>query len=479
MRGLPRSFVGRLALLLIAAVFVAQAIAFALFAHERRETFHRVFHERFVTRTASVVDLINETSPSLHDRVLTSAGSRSLRFWVSDEAAIVTGHEFDRAERVGRDLAAALGLPRDAVRAGRASSLPPDAPLPYSRRVSPNDDDHYDDDDDDDDDREEGYFREHRRKHYEHGFHWLTLSVALPDGRWLNAAAGRVPGGPPLGAPFLVSLILSALAVGTVAVFAARRLSRPLRRLADAADRLGRGEAGVMVEEEGPDEARRSIRAFNRMHQRLTRFIGDRTSMLAAISHDLRTPITSLRLRAELIDDVETREKILETLSEMQEMTEATLDFAREDAAAEDTRSVDLTALVDSVVTDLVEIGRDARFEGGERRVYPCRPNALRRAIRNLVDNAATHGGGATVALSDTNGNIEIQIDDEGPGLPDSELETMFQPFVRLETSRNRDTGGVGLGLAIARGIVRSHGGDISLENRPEGGLRATIRLPD
>jgi signal transduction histidine kinase len=200
--------------------------------------------------------------------------------------------------------------------------------------------------------------------------------------------------------------------------------------------------------------------------------------MLAAISHDLRTPITSLRLRAEFVEDEETRSRILDTLDEMQSMTEATLAFAREEAAEEETRTVDLAALVDSVVADLAELGHAVAFVGAERTLIACRRTALRRALRNLVDNAATYGKRAIVRLEQDPRELRVVIEDEGPGIPVPEKERVFEPFVRLEPSRSRETGGIGLGLAIARTIVRNHGGDIVLENRTDGGLRATVHLP-
>jgi signal transduction histidine kinase len=214
------------------------------------------------------------------------------------------------------------------------------------------------------------------------------------------------------------------------------------------------------------------------MRGRLQRFVQDRTRMLAAISHDLRTPITTLRLRAEFIDSEETRAKILETLEEMQRMTEATLAFAREEAATEETRRVDLAALVDSVCADLADLGQDVTFSGPERLTYDCRPLSLKRALRNLIENAVAYGERARVALVASEDALCVVIDDDGPGIPEADFERVFQPFVRLEESRSRETGGIGLGMAIARSIVRAHGGEIELANRPAGGLRVTIRLP-
>jgi signal transduction histidine kinase len=189
-----------------------------------------------------------------------------------------------------------------------------------------------------------------------------------------------------------------------------------------------------------------------------------------------------LRLRAEFIEDEEIRGKILETLDDMQRMAEATLAFAREEAAQEDTRAVDLAALTDSVCADLADMGQDVTFAGAPRSHYLGRPSSLKRALRNLIENAVTYGRRARVALEAGQDEWRIVIDDDGPGIPEADFERVFAPFVRLEESRNPETGGVGLGMAISRSIVRGHGGDITLENRRRAhgieGLRVTIRLP-
>jgi signal transduction histidine kinase len=213
------------------------------------------------------------------------------------------------------------------------------------------------------------------------------------------------------------------------------------------------------------------------MQARLHRFVDDRTKMLAAIGHDLRTPLTSLRLRAEFVPDEDVREKMLSTITEIQTMTEATLAFAREDATAENTRTVDLSALVESLCDDLAELGHDVSFSEGQKISYSCRPDALRRACRNLVENAIRYGERARVSVERRADSIEIIISDDGPGIPDSAQEQVFTPFFRMENSRNRETGGVGLGLSIARTIVRHHGGDIALTNNQKG-LHAAISLP-
>ncbi len=251
-----------------------------------------------------------------------------------------------------------------------------------------------------------------------------------------------------------------------------------MARLAEAADRLGRGEDVEPLPESGPREVRSTTSAFNQMRERLRRFVDDRTRMLAAISHDLRTPITTLRLRAEFIDDEESRTKILETLDEMQSMAEATLAFVREQSEREDTRTVDLTSLISSLCDDLSDLGKDVVFDPGEKILCRCRPSGIKRVLRNIIENAVRYGDRARVKLVQDAGHVVVTVDDDGPGIRSEDLEDVFQPFVRLETSRSKETGGVGLGLAIARSIIRNHGGDITLRNRAGGGLSVQIKFP-
>ncbi|WP_225672479.1 ATP-binding protein [Bradyrhizobium hereditatis] len=305
----------------------------------------------------------------------------------------------------------------------------------------------------------------------------MGLAVQLANGAWLNTAFAKPAQDGFWTSKSTLALGLSALSLSIIAVFAARGIARPLRRLAVAAEALGRGQEIVPLPETGPDDIRRTAEAFNRMQARLHRFVDDRTKMLAAIGHDLRTPLTSLRLRAEFVRDEEVREKMLSTITEIQTMTEATLAFARQDSTVENTRAVDLTALVESLCDDLAELGHDVSFSNGQKIGYSCRPDALRRACRNLVENAIRYGERARVSVERRADTIEIIVSDDGPGIPDNAREQVFTPFFRMENSRNRETGGVGLGLSIARSIVRHHGGDIVLTNKPKG-LHAVISLP-
>ena len=473
MRLLPRSLAGRLTLLLLLALAIAQGIAVFLFAGERIEAVRHAHRDNVMVRAGTVARLLADTPHALHGPIVSAASTDFVRFSLTREPLVGEIGTGARAAAIARDLAAAPDIERERVRV---------AP-PWSRHRHDHDrDDHERSDgrgDDDDDDHHHGPKRWRR--------HWFTASVAMPDGRWLNVSVGPPPGAPPWGRTFLLAFALSALGVAVVTVLMGRRISKPMQRLATAADRLGRGEELDDLPEAGPLEIRSTVRAFNRMRERLDRFVRDRTAMLAAISHDLRTPITSLRLHAELLDDERTRAKIVAALDEMQRMTEETLAFIREDMRREETRTVDLHALVDSVAADLAELGHEiavaefahsARYPPMERALVACGPVALRRAFRNLLENAGAYGVRATARITRDDAGLHAVIEDEGPGIPEVGLERVFEPFVRLEESRSRDTGGTGLGLAIARTIVRGHGGYIRLQNREGGGLRATVTLP-
>jgi signal transduction histidine kinase len=431
-------------MLLVLTLVVAQLVSFALFARERVMAFQGAYRDDLAVRLTSLVSLLEESPPELRARIVATASSPLLRVAMATEPGVDADDH--AAGRLQAQLAARLGKSDDDVRLAMFETdwIPGPQASPHARHGWP---------------------------------FWISVSVRLADGAWLNAAADRPPI-PPLGTAFLASFLISAVAVAIVGALGVRWASGPLRQLAGAADRLGRGETFAPLPESGPQETRQANVAFNRMRDRLDRYIRDRTAMLAAVAHDLRTPITSLRLRAEFIEDEETRAKILESLGEMQAMAEAVLAFARGDAESEPTRQTDVAALAESLVEDAAEAGRDVRFEESRPVTLACRPFALKRAIGNLVDNAIFHGLRARVRVEATETEIRIIIDDDGPGIPVAELERVFDPFVRLEASRSRETGGAGLGLAIARTIVRGHGGDVRLENRPEGGLRAVVSLP-
>lgn len=311
----------------------------------------------------------------------------------------------------------------------------------------------------------------------------VEVGLALPDHGWL-AVTVRVPAPEFWHSPLDFGLFLGLTALAAVLfLIVARRLIAPITALTQAAEALGRDVDAPPLPEGGAREAAAAAAAFNRMAGRIRRFVQDRTFLLTAIGHDLRTPITRLKLRAEFLEDDEMRRKILADLDEMEAMVAATLAFGRDAAASERTSTLDLVALIRTVLDEAADAAPEAAerltYAGPERLPITARPIALKRALGNVIANAVKYGGGAAVRLHPPQGGmVEIEIEDHGPGLPEADIERMFQPFQRLEASRNRATGGSGLGLPIARNIFRAHGGDVTLANRPSGGLRASISLP-
>jgi signal transduction histidine kinase len=322
------------------------------------------------------------------------------------------------------------------------------------------------------------YHMQMMESEYGAGGSTLRVSVELSDGSWLNLSTFAPPAPPFWSGRLVLSLIVMAASVALLSAWAVRRMTGPLEEIAVAADRLGRDVQAPPLPEKGAGEVRRAARAFNRMQERLRSLLDGRMRMLAAISHDLRTPITRMRLRAELIDDEEQRGKTLADLSEMERMIASTLAFARDDAQDEARETVDLAALVQSVCDDLADAGQDCVFEAAPPTPYVCRPLALRRALTNLAENAVAYGARARAALIAQDTQIVIRIDDDGPGIPEAEFAHVFEPFYRLERSRSRETGGAGIGLCIVQSVAQAHGGEVRLSNRNEGGLRAELVLP-
>lgn len=306
----------------------------------------------------------------------------------------------------------------------------------------------------------------------------LNGSVRLQDGSFINFSSTFAGKATPWTAhTTLLSTTLMALGVAGVAAMLVRGLTRPLRRLAAAADAIGHGP-DVAVVETGPQEVRHVARAFNAMQGRLHRLVDDRTEALAAVSHDLRTPITRLRLRAGFLADEEMQASVDADLDEMEAMIEATLAYLRGDFESEPKQVTDLAALLLTLVDQVSDAGGEAAYQGPNHVAVELHPSLVRRAFANLVNNAVTYGGSASVTLAVLDTHIQVTVEDNGPGIPEADLERVFQPFQRLDASRNRGTGGVGLGLAIARRGIENDGGRICLSNRVGGGLCALVILP-
>jgi signal transduction histidine kinase len=319
-------------------------------------------------------------------------------------------------------------------------------------------------------------------------WHRIIIGLRLPNDEWLNVTAEIEPPRWWLSPTFLTAFVLMTAVAAGLTLWSVRRLTAPVRTLAAAADALGRDVNAPPLPEDGPLEVATAAAAFNTMAARIRRFVQDRTELLTAIGHDLRTPITRLKLRAEFIEDDEQRGKVLADLEELEAMVSATLAFGRDARTGEAVSALDLAELLRTLLDEASDARPEAasrlEYEGPPHWTVRARPLALKRALTNLVSNAVMYGGGARVRLvppasvGAAGAMLRIEVEDDGPGIPPGELEQVFEPFHRGEPSRNRETGGVGLGLPIARNILRAHGGDVVLANRASGGAKATVTLP-
>ena len=429
---LPRSLFGRLALLMAGGLVLTQLIGATLHLTERQRTLGAVVSQEFAQRVAAVHRAID--SQPAGERAALAERLSTPRQHFSVVAAAPAGRDAGAANSdfMAR-LTEALG-PRTAIRPVVLPDL---------------------------------------------GTFVFDIHVELGSGGWLRVE-GRAPAEIFAWPAHLLRNLALMLTVVIVLIWMVARMTvRPLTRLAQAARGLGENLRQPPLPEDGPSEVREAAQAFNAMQDRIRHGIEERERFLAAVSHDLKTPVTRMRLRSELLTDANLRERTLRDLDEMQQMLGGALDFLRGKAADEAQRPIDMLALLESLVDDQAELGRDIRLAAGADAVrFVGRPQALRRAIGNLVDNALKYGRRATLALDDDGKLLRIVVEDEGPGIPEAELERVFEPFHRVDSSRNRETGGVGLGLAIVRQIALDHGGEVTLANRAGGGLRAELRLP-
>ncbi|MDF1722383.1 MAG: ATP-binding protein [Minwuia sp.] len=454
---------GRLALILMLLLAIALAGTIGWYAKDRTETARQLL-DHTARRTEQIVVLLDRTPMAERRELARVISGPTLGVRIrSHPPRQAHDHEHDHHEDLQRGIRRFVDRNLPALR-GRPMVIVP-----------------LDDDDDDEGKRgrvlhpggpPEPDLTPSRRK--------LIVATTLTDGTWVHFLVSTDRLAFRWAFRGLFWIVSTGLLIIIFAIWAARRATRPLRELAMAADRLGLDVDAPPLDEQGPRELRKTATAFNRMQTRIKRLIDDRTLMLAALSHDLKTILTRLRLRAEFIEDPDQQQRAIGDIEDMQQMVDQALGFIRGDQATEAITRIDLAGLLRDLAEDCATRGQDVAFDGPERFPVDGRPVALKRAVGNLVENALRYGGGEVrLLLVKGGGRATLTVADNGPGLPEDELDKVFQPFYRVETSRNRETGGSGLGLALARDVFRRLGGDLALANRDTGGLAATAWLPE
>jgi signal transduction histidine kinase len=448
-RLLPSSLLGQMLLLIGAALLVAQAVNFAFILNEQQKLSLARNEGPAIGRFTQAAAVIAGTAREGRRALLSAHRMGPAASYRLAPQSAIDRQRIERNPAIEQRLAESLREARVPVRAVRGASA-----MRVGRMHGPPGHGH----------------------HEARGI--LLLAAQLDDGSWLDARLDA-----PRADRWLIHRLLLATATLFFLVFGAawwiaRRLARPLRDLTRAAEDFRGHAPAEPVTPRGPSDLRRAVEAFNAMNRRTLALLDEKDRMLGAIGHDLRTPLASLRIRAENMGPEEERERLAATIEEMAATLEDILTLARTGRAREPVRPVDLGALADAVVEEFRELGRAAAFAESPRAVLAVQSNLLRRALRNLVDNALSYGGSAIVAVEERAEEIEIRVEDEGPGIPAERLEDVLDPFRRLESSRNRESGGAGLGLAIANAVALAHGGRLELSNRAGGGLRAALILP-
>lgn len=460
-RFLPKSMAGQTIIVLLVGLTLSHIISMAIYSADRAEVLTLSGGRHMAHRIASITRLLNETPKEWRAQIVHATDSPSLAVTVTSESDIAENQKQSVSARLissflrqlvgGNDHKIFIQI-QERTKARETHESNQDMHWQHMGMV--------------------------QLFHGRRDTQTMRASVQLNDGQWVNFAT-PIPGTNPLwSSQAFFSMLLMALGVVLLSLWVIRRVTNPLRLFAGAAERLGKDVNTSPMEETGPEEIVFATRAFNDMQARLQRLIENRTRMLAAISHDLRTPITLMRLRAEYVENSEEREKMLNTLTEMEQMISSTLSFARDDTEKEPPETVDIGALITSITDDLVDMGMNVECKSEEGVNLSCRPVALRRAATNVIENAVKYGKSTVVEVNASEEKIRITISDDGPGIPQSEIDLVFSPFYRVDKSRNQETGGVGLGLSVAQTIINGHGGDITLTNRATGGLKVEITLP-
>lgn len=441
MRFWPRKLASQLIVVTAAAV-IASNVAVAVWFEVSRERMNEsAFTERLLDRAVSAATLLSTIPQDQRATALRSMRSHAWRYTLVQAAP--------RAVQM---------TPGEQVLAARARAMLPEdrATQPVTVKVTP-----------------PAERKQHMRRNRQP---IISITVPVAGETQLITTFYRPPS-PPWPVETFIAALAAIVTASLAAALVARRVARPLSQLSAAATVAAGGGAAPRVPEEGPEDVRHAAAAFNAMTDQVSRTLASQRQLLSAVGHDLRTPLTAMRINIEFIDDAELRERLEHNLSELQDLTEAVLSAAK-GAGAEPMRHMDLAALVESVCSDLEDMGKPVEWEPREPAPCTFRPNEMRRAARNLIENAMAYGKRAFVRLDAAGDGYDLIVEDEGPGIAEGDRARVFEPFVRLEISRNVETGGSGLGLTLVQAIATGHGGTIALENRETGGLRAVLHLP-
>ncbi len=455
MKFLPSTLFGQILLALIAGMLAAQTLGILLMLDDRERVGSKVLGEYAAQRIAGIISILDEEDPQERARHARDLDVPPTRLTLDEPWQSKGAENSEDAIEFVSLVAKGLERPHPLQVLSIRHAERPRGDDAAAQRVEP------------------------RPEPGTRPFMFIVAQTMLSDGAVLtfrHVVPEHSPDWPlrVLGLVCFVGLVVTLLSAWVV-----RRLTLPLASLADAASGLARNLDQAPLPESGPQEVSRAARAFNTMQRELKLYLESRAQALAGVSHDLRLPITRLRLRIERLPDGELKSGIEDELAEMDGMIGETLEFLRAGSAAETPVLLDLNALLEAVVEDMKALGARIRVDGKALAPVRARPRGLQRCLSNLLDNARHYGGGdIDVRIRDSDSGVEIRVEDRGPGIPESDMERVFEPYVRLESSRARHTGGTGLGLPIARAIARVHGGDITLEPRSGGGLAAVLRLP-
>lgn len=464
----PKTLFSRLVLLLVSGLLIAEGVTALVLNNDRVEMIKRTAGLHSAQRIAGIVKVLDQMPPEQRMEIAKALDTQGMRIDLTPASWETNNKKLSQENAV---FLSALRFYLDDERPINFQYVEENPQMAYTSPNHPGMGRGHD-------------MRQIMQRHMAENGLFLPpegrhlIQVLLNDGQWVSFGE-QLPqkmSAWPLRMVIALSMVL--LILGLVALVAVKIIIKPLSHLAESARALGEDLQRPLLDVEGPEEVRDTLQAFNSMHQQIKQYVDERSRFLAAISHDLKTPLTRLRLRSGLFEDDEMRRKVEHDLSEMEDLIHSTLDFMRNEAPKELKQAVDINDLLETIQIDGESVGSTITLTGRADNYFYCHPVSMRRLINNLVENAIKYGGQANIEVLDSPQQLKIKISDEGTGIPEHELKHILEPFYRVEDSRSKETGGSGLGLSIANSIAKAHKGSLTLKNRDKGGIEAEITLP-